>query len=264
MSSGIHPGAALAVSRIVADMRDNFGQVRTGAGTGFWLLDGKDEYFITNRHNVDPVLRFGAGTQYRLEMVRVLLRRNQGIDEWLPETEFAHVVNLEKSLHCHPTADVALLKNPEHASIFGHSNFTMEELATDDFFRNVLQPMDVASFLGYPGEGRSEWWDTFWNVAIARTVYISSWPAIPFQNPGIKTSDVILVNGLSFSGSSGSPVLSHRRPQPVGAPFGPPRILGIMSGHWWDNPDDYPMFRHSGLSYFTRATAIREVIAQAK
>jgi hypothetical protein len=38
-----------------------------------------------------------------------------------------------------------------------------------------------------------------------------------------------------------------------------------MSGHFWENPDDPPeMFRHSGLSYLTKSTAILELIATAR
>jgi hypothetical protein len=39
-----------------------------------------------------------------------------------------------------------------------------------------------------------------------------------------------------------------------------PKVLGIMSGHWWDEEPPEGMFYHSGLSYFTRSTAILELI----
>jgi len=258
--SGIHPAANLAVSRILVDFRDDLGNRKTISGTGFWLVERYATYFITNRHCVDPTLGLGPSTSYRIEALRVLLREQEGVDRWLPNTEFALVDNLATCLNCHPSADVAVLKQPEYSSMFGHSYFSIEELATEEFLSEVMHPMDVASFFGYPGQDGSEWWDTEWNVAIARTAYLSSWPGIPFRNASVPTSDVTVVNGLSFSGSSGSPILSHQKPQPLGAPFSPPRILGIMSGHWWDNAADRPMFAHSGFSYFTRATAIREVL----
>jgi hypothetical protein len=80
----------------------------------------------------------------------------------------------------------------------------------------------------------------------------------------------MLVSGLSFSGSSGSPVFNHPKGSSPGGnvvdrSYVPSKIIGIMSGHFWENPDDPPeMFRHSGLSYLTQSTAILALIAAAR
>ncbi len=128
--SGIHPAANLAVSRVLVDFRDDLGDKKTISGTGFWLAERYNTYFITNRHCVDPTLKYGPETPYRIEGLRVLLREQEGVDRWLPNTEFAVVDNLANCLRCHPSADVAVLKQPAYSSRFGHSYFSIEELAT--------------------------------------------------------------------------------------------------------------------------------------
>lgn len=125
--------------------------------------------------------------------------------------------------------------------------------------------MDVASFVGFPGNDGKKWWNKKWNLPISRTVHIASWPRIASSNNSIPTLDVMLVSGLSFSGSSGSPIISYEKGIKAGATLSTvsyvaPRILGIMSGHWWNEEPKGGMFFHSGLSYFTRATSIRELL----
>lgn len=122
------------------------------------------------------------------------------------------------------------------------------------------------SFIGFP----VDWYDTDWNLPIVRPLNIACLPEIPFTNSNIETSDVHLVSGLSFKGSSGSLVIMHSKGIDIkveggltmdGKPFAPCSILGIMSGHFWDKEEDIPkMFRHSGLSYYTRASSIRELL----
>jgi hypothetical protein len=41
--------------------------------------------------------------------------------------------------------------------------------------------------------------------------------------------------------------------------YSPSKIVGIMSGHMIDR-DAPEMFRHTGLSYYTRASSIRELL----
>ncbi len=38
----------------------------------------------------------------------------------------------------------------------------------------------------------------------------------------------------------------------------PAKLIGIMSGHVWDQPSDEEV--HSGISYFTKSTAILDLI----
>ncbi len=108
-------------------------------------------------------------------------------------------------------------------------------------------------------------------LPIARIAYIANESSKPYNNSAIKTSDVTLVSGLSFGGSSGSPVILM--PKGIGIPtsFSPhviPKIIGIMSGHARDillDPripeNSSPLLSaYSGLSYYTRSTSILELL----
>jgi len=264
--SGINPGVFLAVSRILVDFRDDIGNLKVISGTGFWVRNEKDNYFVTNRHNLDPTLKLGAETKFRVEKVQLQLRVQNTPGNWRPETSFVAVENFERCLQLHLSADVAVLSNPSLPSdnpLLGHSTFNLGELATQQFLMDSINPMDVASFVGFPGKDGKKWSDKKWNLPISRTVHIASWPRIAFTNDSIPTSDVLLVSGLSFSGSSGSPVISHQKGIAAALPgvsYVEPKILGIMSGHWWDEEPKEEMFHHSGLSYFTRVTSIHELL----
>jgi hypothetical protein len=263
--SGINQEILTAVCRLKVHFADDIGNTKEVLGTGFWVKVGKVYAFVTNKHNIDPALKLGAATNFQLAKIEIQLRRKIG-QTLFPTVSFFAVRDIERSLRIHPTADVAALFNPSiDVSGFGFNWFSVQELATQEFLSSSVSAMDIASFLGYPGLSGKHWWDEQWQLAVARVVNIASWPAIPFTNAGIKTSDVTLVSGLSFSGSSGSPIILHEKGIRVGKGLtGPtyiePKVIGIMSGHWWgqESPDD--IFFHSGLSYFTRSPRILDLL----
>lgn len=87
-------------------------------------------------------------------------------------------------------------------------------------------------------------------------------------------ASVYIVSGLSFQGSSGSPVFLHLSGIKIQSSNGisvtgatdtlrVQKIIGIMSGHWREQSDTPSMFKHSGLSYYTRSTAILDLLKQA-
>ena len=136
--SGIHPGALLAVSRLLVTFRDDIGNSKSICGTGSWLQTDRASYFVTNRHNVDPKLKLGQNTPLELAEVQLQLRKQTTPPGWLLETFFISVANLDTCVRCHDLADVAILENPslptEH-QVVSHSTFTLEELATERFLR---------------------------------------------------------------------------------------------------------------------------------
>ena len=143
--------------------------------------------------------------------------------------------------------------------------FLKNEIADADYLQKLVQPMYIASFIGYPGLKGKQWWDQQWQIGVARVINIASNPGIPFTNESIKTSNVALASGLSFSRSSGSPVILHQKGFKVAPPmqatgFFEPKLIGIMSGHWWGQEDADDIFFHSGLSYFTRSTSILDLL----
>jgi hypothetical protein len=259
---------AFAVARMRGRLERPGGRPVEFSATGFWLLTSDGHVlFVTNRHNVDPTLKHGVGTPFHLTGVELQVR-----DSVDGAVTFHPVANLDTAIWCAPSADCAVIADP---GLVGGQMldvgrvFREENLAETAMFA-ALQITDGASFIGYPGLRGQPWWDQATELPIARLAAIASIPTTEFRNDAVRTTDVMLVSGLSFSGSSGSPVFNQRKGIPSGGDihdrsYVPFKIIGIMSGHFWENPDDAPeMFRHSGLSYLTKSTAILALIATAR
>jgi hypothetical protein len=235
---------------------------RTGHGTGFWLDSGKGLAFVTNRHNLDASL--WAPPRSDLSLLDVQLEyRHCEEGAAFPDTRFFSVQNLSTALKMHATADCAAIIDPQvqKPSEFATPlSFRIKDIADEQFFREHVRIMDFASFIGFPGSGKDVWWDQRATHPIARLATIASLPDAPFVNDAIKTADVTLVSGMSFSGSSGSPIILHLKADTVWEQHRvKPRVLGIMSGHLQDRESLHPMFQHTGLSYFTRSTSILQL-----
>ncbi|MDH5763725.1 MAG: hypothetical protein OEZ51_12135 [Nitrospinota bacterium] len=273
--SGISQDIILDVCRLRTTFLDDIGNSRTISGSGFWVTSEESNIFVTNKHNVDPTLKLGADTKYRLETCEVELRGDvqqliaeakQNSGQFSIEfTRFFKINNFSDCLLKSGSSDVAIMRDPIFTDDLGAYTFgkiiSKEDLADSSFFQDKVAMMDIASFIGYPGRGNNIWFDDQFNAPIARLVNIASWPKVPFSNKSIPTKDTLLVSGLSFSGSSGSVVLLHEKGVKAGQglknpDYVPPKVLGIMSGHWWEPNTGPEMFSHSGLSYFTRSTSI--------
>jgi len=262
--SGINQSVVLNVCRLVARFADDIGNHKAISGSGFWLLDGNDDIYVTNKHNVDPTIVFGDDTDLKIDSLEIELRLFQG-NTPTSSTKFFEAINVPQCIKSAPSADVAIIRNPTYKNQtiqYRHGRvLKVGDLADQHFIEDKVQIMDVASFIGFPGKGMSRWWDQAWNLGIARSVNIASLPGVPFTHSDIKTKDITLVSGLSFSGSSGSVVILHEKSIKPGAglvnpSYVPPKILGIMSGHWPEPGTTPAMLSHSGLSYFTRSTSI--------
>lgn len=264
-----------AVHRIAATFSDPLMNIRTSVGTGFWLRSLSDKnVFITNKHVLDPTIIFGEETEYKLNKIELELRlwKNNKPE---PLTKFFEVKNLV-CIHTSDSADCALLISPKLHN-FKESEFPIasiikqKDLALEnDFQENKIKLMEPAIFIGYPGKKGLNWWDEKWKLPVARQCTLASWPAISFVNQQIKSADALLVSGLSFSGSSGSPVFVYNRGMQPGGDLNDPnwrpaQLIGIMSGHFEEDDGDIPqMFFHTGLSYLTRSTAIFEILKSAE
>jgi len=267
-----------SVARIKVEfIHKEFGdQKKTITGTGFWLEVGKNKIFVTNKHNVDTSLQNSIYADYKINRISIEIRKidekESGKLEFYPITKYFEVSNLHNSLRVHRTADCAILANPQFSNLdhqFRPRCMTQEEkiLASVKDFEEMQELSLPGSFVGFP----NNWYDRLWKLPIVRDLTIACYPGFSFINPEIKTSDVHLVSGLSFEGSSGSPVFIHGRGtrlnvgpgiQMQGTLFTPPYIIGIMSGHFRADNATPDVFKHSGLSYYTRSTAISELINQ--
>jgi hypothetical protein len=266
--SGINQSIVLDIARLRSSFNDDIGNSKVISGSGFWMKHKQGRIFVTNKHNVDPRLKLGEDTPYILKKLEIELRMFDG-NTPKDATQY-FTVNL---IHTPPVlseiADVAVFFDPRFLTPSGSFRpgnvLSSSDLADAAFFANSVALMDTASFIGFAGNSMSRWWDSKWNLGVARTVNIASVPDIPFTHEDVRTSDTILVAGLSFSGSSGSIVVLHEKSIKPGLGlqnrnYVPPKVIGIMSGHWWDADQDPGMFRHSGLSYFTRSTSILALV----
>ena len=261
--SGINQVVVYCVCRLKSHFVDPIGNRKSCSGTGFWIRHKGQPVLATNRHNVDAKLFYGESSEYTLRELEVELRNTIG-DNFTGETKFFSVKDLEDVLFKSEDADVAILRAPKFTSPlddFGYKCFAFGDIADSTFFSSKVSIMDFASFVGYPGRNGKSWWDISNNLGIARTVNVASIPGAAFQHSDVRTTDVTLVSGLSFSGSSGSVVLLHQKGiAPTGdivdSSFVPVKIIGIMSGHWSDAENGSGMFQHTGLSYYTRSTAL--------
>jgi len=91
-----------------------------------------------------------------------------------------------------------------------------EEWIASQVHFDRLQIADEAFFIGFPGFDGRMWFEEAAVLPIARTASLASIPSVPFTNTHIRTADVLMVAGLSFSGSSGSIVINRRQGIPPG------------------------------------------------
>ena len=264
--SGVPPEVVFFVQQIAVAFTDDLGNRRDIRGTGFWVRNNNVDYFVTNAHNIEPRIVLGSDTKFKLAGIKINLRL-KAYDTWLPGNYDSEVI-INDCVKIHISADVAVLKNPRFLHVplgMTYQCFDVRDIADDKWINDHVNVMDTASFIGFPGAKGVPWYDELWNLGIARTVNIASHPEIGFSNSKIKTSDALLVSGLSFAGSSGSAVFSHEkapRLTPVlgGGGYVSPKLIGIMSGHWGQQTTDADVFPHSGLSYFTRSGAILSLL----
>lgn len=271
--AGINQDIVFAITQIETVFSDDIGNPpATGVGTGFFLkTEGGFTTFVTNRHNVDPSLNPRArkmGSGAKLTSVSIRLRYHDDARKPVNETTLVPLALPATTLRHSIDADVSVFIRPVFQNLpptVGFHSINARELATQETLTMSASMADVITFVGFPGSPAGlPWFDTQWHTPVGRLAGIASRADLPFTNPQIPTADVTLVSGLSFRGSSGSPVFLHYKPAGgVGQDLrsAQPMVLGIMSGHWWEDADEPGMFHHSGLSYFTRATAIRALLA---
>lgn len=217
----LHPLLSNCVTRLDITFADSNGHEKKIWGTGFWIKQSDNNLvLVTNRHNFEPSLKNKDYVGYKLAELKVLLRKQDNNGTFTGVTEY-FTINLTTILGAvHDEADVAIIINPQtflfNQSIEGYQNpvsLYLSEMADNNFFSTWCEMFDPVGFIGFP----REWYDHNSNAPIGRMAYISSDPC-SFFNAHIKTSDVMLVTGLSFEESSGSPV------------FFPPKGLNLTGG----------------------------------
>lgn len=275
--SGLNKNIFFSSTQIKCYFQDSIGNTKTILGTGFAVVKLKAQdledikrgeianpaqYFITNRHNLDPSMKLGNDTKFNLSKVEILFRKKNK----LPTFEVFSEENETKFIEIPKISDICFSENADVAVIHGDffQNAVVEgyglgfipynDIAQTKDYSKYIRILGEASFIGYPAINGKPLWDTKTNLPIARQINIASYPYKDFENSEISTSNVRLVSGLSFSGSSGSIVVSHLYKYPDREELVLPKVIGIMSGHFKEDNN----LEHSGLSYFTTTEPIFE------
>jgi hypothetical protein len=260
--SGIDQDLAFAVTRIKTEFRSPIGEKSARIGTGFLLRIGqKDDVFITNRHILDLNYKNDEKSDWILSSVSVELRAyTKPPARVLPtaQTDFCALTTLETVKFPKNESDVAIILNPEFGPMA--VNFAIRSpgnigyLANAKDFSSSVCMTDFVSFIGFP----KSLYDVSANIPIARIGTISSRPDRSFENEYVK-GEVVLISGLSFQGSSGSPVFSHRKELFIEEGTRLPirsKLVGIIAGGIRGN------LENTGLSYFVKSTEILKLLAE--
>lgn len=257
--------ASRVVTRIKVTFEREDGNPVLISGTAFWMIDTFSRpALVTNRHNVDPEMKL-KGRGFRLARLEVMMRGVDRAPHFCEVDDAANsVVRLDGRFDCAVIVEPSVHQPRLPVQTIG---FKSEHVADHAHF-NRLSIADSSLFIGYPGSNGSAWWDQSSELPIARGATLGSIPSEDFKNAQLSADDVGLVSGLSFSGSSGSPVFNVQKGISPGGDLEDPshvpmKLIGIMSGHWQDDSELPSMLRHTGLSYYTRSTAIVATLVEA-
>lgn len=271
----LNPLLSYCVTRLDLTFADANGHEKKYWGTGFWMSSQNNNLsLVTNRHNFDLSLKCESLSRYKLSRLKILLRKQNKEGKTTDGFHYFEIDLRAIQGRLHPTADVAVITNlpvvSSNLSVDQYQNpicLSWSEIADDGFIASWCEMFDPVGFIGFP----QDWYDHSCNGPIGRIAYISSDPRL-YLNSNIKTANTTLVTGLSFGGSSGSPVfflpkglnLASEGGIQVKSPYTSGKLIGIMSGHW-DNPTSSSnTFSHSGLSYFTKVSSICELLTMTE
>jgi len=223
-------------------------------GTGFWLVSKKGGlFFVTNRHNIDPTM-CNRSSSYSIYSITILLRAFSLVDNKPCGNvkELEHDANEVTIYYPENTADVVLLSMAE-LQVPSDQNYQLTGIHESSMSNYSRKPelFDQLFFVGFPGKNRI---NAAYDMPIVRSCSIASFPEIDYsdEDKTIGRAKTCLVDGLSFGGSSGSPVIREAN--------GVLELFGIMSGHFLENKTWCDS--HSGLSYFTTVEAILNIVKE--
>ena len=234
-------------------------------GTGFFIKKGKKEFFITNRHVLDPERSEDmAGKGYSITQI-VLDHRNYDLTANKPLSEERVVKQCHWFFAENDFDDIACIINIEYynESVVRKVNIDFNMLATSDMFLNSFTICDMLAFIGFPRDQ----YDDMHKLPIVRCGIISSDPRINYPVHGSDMGNAVAYETFSTPGSSGSPVFALQKGIQLGNGltgsadfYRPVKLIGINTGH----KNDPNTGVHSQLSYFYRSDRIIAIIEAAE
>ena len=235
---------------------DSTGTLKTGAGTAFILAAGDRPILVTNRHVVD--LDYNApDSRYKyFRLVKLVLHGRLADDSRYsvdldPSQPFLFHPAKENDVAC--LVDFRAMKLPNNNFQIYHHN-VIEGLATAEEFETSIWPGDQVYFSGYPSVH-----DKLDQRPVLRAGIIASDPKYNYSTSGKYEGERVAYEAMSTPGASGSPVYAPGRG--IGGIHDYSRrdvIVGINAGHIGAE-----FGTHSGMSYFIKATVIREILRGA-
>lgn len=249
----------LATNKIEVKFR-NAHDDKTSHGSGFWIRNGDDLVFATNRHVVDIEYNDSkyVGHDYVLSSVQILTFDANG----RPGRQ--RVVHAVIFTHDDPQIDIALLRvsaviNSDHIAV---EPANVDIIADSLFLETELEWGAQVSFSSF-----QPWRDTQTERPIVRVGILASDPAHPFVSTKIGRTQIHLLEAFSFAGSSGSPVFANAKGIKLGqglqgGGFRPAKIVGIMTGHLpnEDSATGAPYMTHTGLSFCHRSDVLLAMV----
>ncbi|MCM1983170.1 hypothetical protein, partial [Lyngbya confervoides] len=155
---GIDPNIFWEIHRIKINFSDDIGNQKSGYGTGFYMLSmsGK-KIFVTNKHNVDPCIKFPNQPALKLDRLSIELRYYKS-NQPTENTDFFDVKNIHSCLLSSLSSDCSILVEPEfhEEAPFNPNSKILEfdNLIDEVEFANplIIGPMETSFFVGFPGK----------------------------------------------------------------------------------------------------------------
>jgi hypothetical protein len=266
MHTGLNNTFLYTASRIETVFQDDLGKKIPLSGTGFFVLNDKDQYcLVTNRHVVDLNYKEQTNKYSRFKLTSLTIYSkwaNEGDNDIPVNDNIFHISNLNEIKFCAKIEnDIAVIVNIRF--FLSHPNEERELgfklpyslLATREKIAKNLQVSHFVAFPGFP-----EWYDRFNNIPILRTGTISSDPRLNYSNTTNYMGDCIEYEAFSFGGSSGSPVfamqIGRKGGNIIDQSYREVMLVGINAGHLSVSGSG----QHSGISFFYKSYLILDMI----
>ena len=248
--------AAKKITTIVSNGTDT----KECRGTGFFIEKDGHVILVTNRHMVEPWYGNPGLVGYSVQAFEIESYQDYA-DIGNPQLINAgRIQNYNEFVFDNnPLNDVACLANIklESGDMTIHAHIREELVADDHWINEKLSVCDTIAYPGFP-----KWYDRRNNTPIFRMGTIASDPRLDYSSAhNAPKASLIAYEGFSSGGSSGSPVFAIQKGFPVGDGITTPegfyrevKLIGINAGHFTSQEG------HSGISYFYKASVIKDII----
>jgi hypothetical protein len=237
------------------------GHTKAIHGTAFYLRCEKDLFLITNRHNLDLVMKDEKYAGYRPTSLQI-----SGYfagEHMIAELSHQEItIGVPENLH-EDVAAIAITHAPFMVNKLKEMSATYIDfsLLADVSQLSKLDVCDMVALPGYP-----DFYDRNGDRPIVRVGTIASDPTSDYCDAEMSPARRIAYEAFSSAGSSGSPVFALAKGFKAGIGlsggyFRDISLIGINAGHLTGR-DDMNSY-HSGISYCFKSTCIIDAMNDA-